>query len=112
MDDDLLSNSGLSDKDPEQPKAFHNAVMAYIPFLCFLALFNKNSDEFTRQHGKQGLLLLLLEIVALLMLLPIGDFFWKVVLLACLGFSIAGIVYAFSGKPFTLPFIGYWADKF
>jgi len=113
MDDDLLTGGAPQPNGPEtKPQGFHNAVLAYIPFLCFVALFSKDSDDYIRNHGKQGLLLLIIEIIALLMLLPIGAFFWKVVLLVCLGFSIVGLVNAFSGKPFTLPFIGHWADKF
>ena len=88
-----------------------HAIVAYIPFLCFIALFSNDSNEFTRAHGRQGLLLLIIEIIAMFMLLPLGTFFWKMVLLACLILAVAGIVAAFSGRAFTMPFLGKWAEK-
>jgi uncharacterized membrane protein len=87
------------------------AILAYIPFLCFIPLFNKEADEFTRAHGRQGLILFAFEIVAGLMLMPIADFFWKLVIIACVIASIAGLVAVYSGKRFELPVIGKWADK-
>jgi uncharacterized membrane protein len=95
----------------EKPATTYKALIAYIPFLCFVPLFSQDTDAYARQHGKQGLLLLIVEIVAVIMLLPIGDFFWKVVLIACFIASVAGIVHAQGGKPFEIPFIGKWADK-
>jgi uncharacterized membrane protein len=100
-----------SPSDNQKPRHLHLAIMAYIPFLCFVALFGKDADEYSRKHGRQGLLLLIAEIVAVVMLLPIGAFFWRLVLIACLVGSVAGIVNAYSGKEFRLPLIGRWADK-
>lgn len=99
----------------EQPKEHkthnvHQAIVAYIPFLCFISLFGKESDEFTKAHGRQGLILLVLELIAVTMLI-VGPFFWKMILVVCLIASLAGIVYAFTGRLFTLPFVGKWADR-
>ena len=105
-------SAGPSSPEPDtKPRNIHQAIIAYIPFLCFVALFGKDTDDYSRQHGRQGLLLLIAEILAVFMLLPIGAFFWKMVLIACLIASIAGIIYAYSGKTFSLPVIGKWADK-
>lgn len=88
-----------------------HAIVAYVPFLCFIALFSNDADDFTRAHGRQGLLLLVIEIIAMFMLLPLGAFFWKIILLTCLILAVAGIVAAFSGRAFSVPFLGKWADK-
>jgi len=100
---------------PEEPDAVSEqrklyALVAYIPFFCFIPLFSKDSDEFTRAHGRQGLLLMAVEIFAAIMLL-IGKYFWIALIMAALMFSIAGIVAAFSGREFLIPMIGKWADK-
>jgi uncharacterized membrane protein len=101
----------LNESKRAQEKGRLHAIVAYIPFLCFIALFSNESDEFTRMHGRQGFMLLIVEIIAMIMLLPIGTFFWKLVLLACLIISVTGIIAAFSGKSFSIPIIGKWADK-
>jgi uncharacterized membrane protein len=105
------SGSTNNDSQTGSTGQLQMAILAYIPFLCFIPLFNKDSDSFTRSHGKQGLVLFIAEIVAALMLLPIGEFFWKLVIVACIIASITGIVAVYSGKKFELPFIGKWADK-
>lgn len=113
MEDNFFNDPSASQSgdSASKPKNIHQAIVAYIPFLCFISLFGKETDEYSRQHGRQGLLLLIAELLAVFMLLPIGAFFWKLVLIACLVGAIAGIVAAYTGKSFTLPFIGRWADK-
>ncbi|MBL8028885.1 MAG: hypothetical protein JNL74_20840 [Fibrobacteres bacterium] len=87
------------------------SILAYIPFMCFIPLFNKDADPYTRSHGRQGLILFVIEIVSVIMLLPIGELIWKLLIIACIVASIAGLVAAYSGKRFELPFVGKWADK-
>ena len=88
------------------------AILAYVPFLCFFALINKKDNPFALKHGKQGLLLFLIEIVAVVFLLPkISQLFWNAVLILCLVFVILGILYALQGKDWKIPYIGDWADK-
>jgi len=113
LDEEFIPEEGDgSEAKNKRPQNAHLAIFAYIPFLCFIALFSRESNDYTRAHGRQGLILLIIEIVALLMLLPIGAFFWKLVLIACLVASVAGVVFAVSGRPFNLPFLGDWADRF
>jgi uncharacterized membrane protein len=88
------------------------AILAYFPFMCFVPLVKMKHNRFALQHGKQGLILFFIEIVALMFLLPkISDLFWGFVIIACLGVMIAGILYAVQGKEWRIPFIGDLADK-
>ncbi len=105
------SNSEEPRKDKEGMQRQQMAILAYIPFLCFIPLLSKDSDEFSRAHGRQGVVIFFIEIAAILMLTPIGKLLWSLALLVCVALSIAGLVTAYSKKPFSVPFIGKWAEK-
>ncbi len=88
------------------------AILAYFPFMCFVPLVKMRHNRFALQHGKQGLILFFIEIIALIFLLPkISDLFWGFVLIACLGVMLAGILYAVQGREWKIPFLGDLADK-
>ena len=90
-----------------------DAVLSYIPFLCFIPLFKSNLNSFAKKHAKQGLLLLIIEILALLFLVDfINDFFWTVVLIACGVFALTGISKSLAGKEMKIPFIGDIFEKY
>lgn len=89
------------------------AILAYVPFMCFVPLVKMRHNQFALRHGKQGLILFLVEVIALIFLLPkISDLFWGFVIIACLGSAIAGILYAVQGREWKIPFLGDLADKF
>lgn len=89
------------------------AILAYVPFMCFVPLVKMRQNSFALKHGKQGLILFLVEIVALIFLLPkISDLFWGFVIIACLALALAGILYAVQGREWKIPFLGDLADKF
>ena len=75
------------------------AILAYIPFLCFIPfLKGKTLNQFAYQHGKQGVMLFLFE-----MLIVISMLFWKVALfLACI-VALFGVLNAVSYTHLTLP---------
>jgi uncharacterized membrane protein len=90
-----------------------DAVLSYIPFLCFIPLFKSNLNNFAKKHAKQGLLLLIIEILALLFLVDfINDFFWTAVLIACGIFALTGISKSLAGKEMKIPFIGDIFEKY
>jgi uncharacterized membrane protein len=89
------------------------AILAYVPFMCFVPLVKMRNNQFALKHGKQGLILFLVEIIALIFLLPkISDLFWGFVIILCLGVAITGVLYAVQGKEWKIPYIGDLADKF
>ncbi len=88
------------------------AVMAYIPFLCFVPLIKMRDDPYAYFHGRQGIVLFFLEIIAVLFMIPrLSALFWTVVIIACIGAAVAGIIFSFQGKKYKLPIIGDLADK-
>lgn len=89
------------------------AILGYIPFLCFVPLIKMRDNPFAVRHGKQGLLLFLIEIVAVFFLFDvISETFWGMVLILAAVVAVVGILYAIQGREFTIPFIGEHADRF
>lgn len=88
------------------------AILSYIPFLCFIPLLSMKENPQNRFHARQGVLLFLIELVAVIFLIDgISNFIFKGILLIAIAFSIAGIYFAFKGKTYKLPIIGDLADK-
>lgn len=88
------------------------AVLSYIPGLCFIPLFRKNRNRFALEHARQGLILFIVEVLALLFLIPVvSRSFWIVVLILCLISALVGIVFALQGKFWRIPFIGELAER-
>lgn len=89
------------------------AILGYIPFLCFVPLVKMKDNPFAVRHGKQGLILFIIEILAVLFLLPkISDFFWSAVIILCVIFALLGIFNALQGKPYKVPYVGDLAERF
>ena len=105
-----LEDPDLEAKEIEEGKAA--AILAYIPFLCFVPLIKMRDNRYAMSHGKQGLVLLLLELVAALLLVPrISSLIWQMVLLVCLGAAIAGVWSVLQGRWFKIPIIGEVSEK-
>ena len=95
----------LSPEEIEDGKAL--AVLAYLPFLCFIPYVRaKGKNSFAYQHGKQGVLLFLFEVIVVLVILS-----WKVAILLAAIAALAGIIYALMGRLWKVPYIGVLADK-
>ena len=89
------------------------AVMAYIPFLCFIPIIKMRDDAYVYFHARQGLILFFAEIIAFIFTFPhLSQLFWTVVLIACIGAAVAGIMFALQGKMHRIPLIGDIAEKF
>lgn len=88
------------------------AILAYVPFGCFVALVRYRDNAFAVKHGKQGLILTFLELMAGLFLIPkLSEYFWVTIVFFCLASLIGGIYHAVQGKEFRVPMIGDWFDK-
>jgi fumarate reductase subunit D len=88
------------------------AILGYIPFMCFVPLVKLRDNPFAVRHGKQGLILFIIEIIAAIFLLPqINYLFWGLVIILCLASGAAGIYFALQGQDWKIPFIGDLADK-
>lgn len=99
------------EKNAEEGKV--DAVLSYVPFLCFIPLFKSDLNDYAKKHVKQGLLLLIIEIMALFFLVDkINDIFWTLVLVVCLIIALVGISRALAGKTMKIPFIGNIFEKY
>lgn len=100
-----------SNKDVEDSKVI--AVIGYLGILCLVPLLAKKDSPFAQYHGKQGLVLLIFEVIIMMIawipiigwfLSPIG---WIIVLI----FTIIGMVNALNGSKKELPVIGKYAKS-
>ncbi len=88
------------------------ALLAYVPFMCFVPLIKMRHNRFALRHGKQGLILLLIELLAVIFYLPfVSQHFWAFVLILALAASVYGVLQVLQGREWELPYIGRWADK-
>lgn len=120
MDDLNCKSAEEKNEGPDQPQDQEKmiqegkaaAILGYIPFLCFVPLIRMRDNPFALKHGKQGLILLVLEIVATIFLFPrLSQLFWGMVLILCLVSAAAGVIYASQGREWKIPFIGELGDK-
>ena len=89
------------------------AIFSYIPFLCFIPLLSNRQNKFALKHGKQGLLLLIIEVISLIFLIDfISHIFWVLILLICFFLAIVGILMVLLGKYWKIPFIGSIFEKY
>ncbi len=88
------------------------AILSYIPLLCFIPLLNMKDNKEARFHARQGVILFLIELVAVLFLVEgISDFVFKGILIVAVALSVVGIYFALQGKSYKLPIISDLADK-
>lgn len=113
-----IDNASARNREPEDPTLVEEeriaAVLSYIPFLCFIPLVNihwKENKE-ARFHARQGIMLFLVELVAVLMLIDdLGRFVFRAALVGAAALSVAGVYFALQGKKYRLPFVSDLADK-
>ena len=109
QDTDASKNSGGNFTSEEGRMA---AIMAYIPILCFIPLLNMKENKEARFHARQGVILFLIELIAIIFLIDgISDLVFTGVLMLAIALSIAGIYFALQGKNYKLPIISDLADK-
>jgi len=88
------------------------SVMCYVPLLCFVPLLNMRDNKEIRFHARQGVILFMIEILAVLFLVDwVSRFVFKGVLILAAILSATAIYSTLQGKKFRLPIIGDIADK-
>lgn len=89
------------------------AVIAYLGILCIIPLILKKENKFALFHGKQGLVLFIIEVAAFLFgIIPfIGPVIGRLVFFLCGLASLYGIIQALRGKYSRIPVVSDFADK-
>lgn len=113
-----VTGDGVTHETGPEPAGFSSeegrmaAVMSYIPILCFVPLLNMKDNKEARFHARQGVLLFLIELLAVIFLVDgISEFVFKAVLIVAVALSVAGVYFALQGKNYKLPIIGDLVDK-
>ncbi len=114
LDDTAAENRDQTHTDSEfkTEEGRMAAIMAYIPLLCFVPLLNMKDNKEARFHARQGVMLFLIELVAVLFLVDgVSSFVFRAILILAVAMSVAGIILALQGRNYKLPIIGDLADK-
>ena len=104
------SGSGL---DPEIQEGKFFAAVGYVSVLCFVPLLLKKGNRFAQFHGKQGLVLFILELAAsILKAIPaLGDVVFTLAFVVLGILSLVGIVKVLMGEYWEMPVIQEVAAK-
>lgn len=83
------------------------AAIGYIAILCFVPLFLKRDNRFAQFHGRQGLILFILEVAAaMLVVVPVvGEVIFRLAWLVFGICSLAGIVKVLMNEYWEMPVI-------
>ncbi len=83
------------------------AVLSYLGILCIVPLLRNHDDEFVYFHARQGLIIWMWGVFAILALhIPgIGKLLFNVSVLAVVVYSVTGIVSASLNRAWKLPFV-------
>lgn len=89
------------------------AAIGYLFVLCFVPLFMAKESKFAQFHGKQGLVLCIAWVIAMMFnVIPfIGWLFSAMLNLLLFIVAVAGFVMAIQGKWYRMPVIADLADK-
>src|SRR3989338_4462877 len=70
------------------------AAIGYISLLCFVPLFLKRDNKFAQFHGRQGLVLFILELAAMMLAVVrvVGEAVFRLAGLILMIFSLTGVV--------------------
>ena len=112
MAEEIKETQPEENKDVKEGKIW--AMLAYLGPLCLIPLLNKRDNKFALYHGKQGLILFIGEIAAILLALIIaiiGPFIAWIAIVIFGIYSLIGIIQALMGKYWKAPIISKWAEK-
>ena len=99
--------------DPEVQEAKFFAAIGYVSVLCFVPLLLKKGNRFAQFHGKQALVLFILELAAsILKAVPaLGDVVFTLAFVVLGILSLVGIVKVLMGEYWEMPVIREVASK-
>ncbi len=87
------------------------SILSYIPILCLIPLLQEDTTSDLRLHARQGVVLMLLEILICILLIPgVTNLLFIVSLVICLLLAVIGAFYAFQGKYWRIPVISDIAE--
>jgi len=100
-------------EDPAIKDAKFFAAIGYLSVLCFVPLFLKKDNRFAQFHGKQALVLFILEVAAgIIKAVPVlGDLVFTAAFVIFGIFSLIGILKVLTGECWEMPVIYDIAER-
>jgi uncharacterized membrane protein len=107
------SEKTVAPRDPEIQDAQFFAAVGYLSFLCFVPLALKKGNKFALFHGKQALVLFILELAAaILKVVPaLGDLVFTLSFVVFGILSLIGIVKVLMGECWEIPVVHEIAER-
>lgn len=89
-------------------------VLAYLGILVLIPLLVKKDDGFVHWHAKQGLVLLIADVVVwVFMMIPIiGWFIGPILAFVLFVLAVVAIIQVLMGNQWQIPVLGKYAEKF
>ena len=84
------------------------AALAYLPLICLAVLFFYREDPFIQRHARQGLILFVIILLALLLKL---DIIWNLIIAACVAVALVGAVSIILRGDIKIPLLSDLAEK-
>lgn len=108
-----MTDSVIPTQDPDIQDAKFFAAMGYFSFLCFVPLVLKKESKFAQFHGKQALVLFIMESAAgILSLVPVvGDLVSRFAFVVFGILSIVAILKVLMGECWEMPVIHDIANR-
>ncbi len=102
-----------SQKAPTKDEKLLSAI-GYLGVLCIVPLILKRKSAYAQHHGKQGLVILIAWLILWVgNIIPIlGQIVWVLGSFALLILVILGVINAFNGRMWKMPYLGSFAKKF
>ena len=113
MGEEAFGSKSEPSVDPEIQEGKFFAAVGYLSVLCFVPLILKKGNRFAEFHGKQGLVLFILEVAAsILKAVPaLGDIVFTLAFVVLGILSLVGIVKVLMGEYWEMPVIQEVASK-
>ena len=101
------NSDGSKAIDPVIAKGKFFAAIGYISFLCFVPLLLRRDNKFAQFHGRQALILFVLELAAaMLVIVPVvGEVVFRFACLVFIIFSLAGLIKVLMNEYWEMPII-------
>jgi|GEM_PF-415143 len=102
------SSQPLKDKPAEKDDVKWLAALSYLPLICLIPLFLSRDDEFIQKHAKQGFVLFIVELVAMLLKI---DAIWNLIIFICFATAIVGALGILLKGEIRIPLLADFAEK-
>lgn len=83
-------------------------ALAYLPVVCLIPLFLNRDNPKILNHAKQGFILFMIELLALLFRI---DAIWNLIILVCLAVAVVGALGILLRGDINIPFLKDLAER-